>query len=53
MSGKSQDTVVRRFAKEAKRRGAKVDSHRWFASADFKDGRRVEIFVPEKKRKRG
>ena len=53
MSKKSQDDLVRRFAKDSKRKGATVHSHRWFASADFRDGRHVEVFVPETKRKRG
>jgi hypothetical protein len=50
---KKQDDLVRRFAENAKRKGAKVQSHRWFATAEFKDGRLFEVFVPEKKRKRG
>jgi hypothetical protein len=50
---KKQDDLVRRFVKDSKRKGATVDSHRWFASAEFKNGRHAEIFAPEKKRKRG
>jgi hypothetical protein len=50
---KNQDDQVRRFVKDSKRKGATVDSHRWFASAEFKDGRHAEIFAPEEKRKRG
>jgi len=53
VSEKRQNDLVRRFAKDAKRKGAKVHSRRWFASAEFKDGRHAEIFAPEKKRKRG
>ena len=49
MGEKNRDGVVRRFVKAAKRKGAEVHSHQWFASADFKDGRRVAVFVPETK----
>jgi len=50
---KKQDDLVRRFVKHSKREGATVDSHRSFASAEFKNGSHAEIFAPEKKRKRG
>jgi len=50
---KNQDEPVRRFVKDSKRKGAKVQSHKWFASAEYKDGTHAEIFAPEKKRKRG
>jgi len=53
VSGKKPNDLLRRFTKNAKRKGAKVHPHTWYASADFKDGRRVEIFLPEMKRKRG
>jgi hypothetical protein len=50
---KKQADLVRRFVKDSKRKGATVRSNRWFASAEFKDGRHAEVFAPEKKRKHG
>jgi hypothetical protein len=49
---KTPHPLVRRLAENARRKGAKVYSRWWFAVAEFKDGRRAEIWVDEKKRTR-
>jgi hypothetical protein len=48
---RAQEPPVTRFVARHRRRGARVHAGWWFAIAEYKDGRRFEIVVDEKRNK--